>query len=64
MDRILNMILRQLIRHGVNFGIRKGADLLASRHAPEDEAQMKKKGAETARHARQMMRVGRRVTRL
>lgn len=64
MDRILSMIFRQLVRRGVDMGIKKGAEMMASRHSGADEADIQAQGKRTAKQARQMMRAGRRISRL
>lgn len=65
MNQIINMIVRMVVRRLVMFGITKGADVVAKRRAgtatltPEQRRQ----SGETAKRARQALRIGRRMGR-
>jgi hypothetical protein len=68
MDRIITMVINQVIRRFVNIGISKGIDLVAGKGKPAaqmttDEKAQARQGRETAKNARQMAKMARRLGR-
>ncbi|MGB3278484.1 MAG: hypothetical protein WBA92_04750 [Pseudorhodobacter sp.] len=68
MDRIITMVINQVIRRFVNIGISKGIDLVAGKGKPAaqmtaDEMAQSRQGRETAKNARQMVKMARRLGR-
>ncbi len=65
MNQIINIIIRQVVRRLVMFGITKGVDMAAKRRAGTTELtpEQKRKAGETSKRARQAMRITRRMGR-
>jgi hypothetical protein len=68
MDRIITMVINQVIRRFVNIGISKGIDLVAGKGKPAaqmtpEEKTQARQGHETAKNARQMAKMARRLGR-
>lgn len=67
-EQLINMIVRRVLRIGVDRGINAGIDAFARKGksreemTPEERAQAKK-GRQTAGSARRMLRMGRRIGR-
>lgn len=68
-NQIINMILRQVMRRFVNKGIDAGVNMAVRRRGagsdqdPEAARRQTAQGRETARRAKQAMRIGRRIGR-
>ena len=67
MNQIINMIMRILIRKGVNAGISKGADMLSRKKDVDPNSaagkQVRTDAQQTAKTAKQGMRMIRRIGR-
>jgi len=62
MDRMLMMIVRQVMNRLIRTGVNKGVDAMAKRGGKTDP-QAKLNGRKMARSARQLIRLGRRIGR-
>ena len=68
-NQIINMVMRLFLRKFISKGIDKGFDMAATRKKgpvpdPEAERLQKQQGSESAKRAKQAMRVGRRIGRM
>mgnify|MGYP003564325344 CR=1 FL=1 len=68
MDRIVNMIIRQVVSRAVGKGIDKGAEYMSARKSHDGKPaditpEQRKQVQRTSRNARQAMRVARRLGR-
>lgn len=68
MDRIVHMIIRQVVFRLVGKGIDKGAEYMSARQSPDGQArdispEQRAQAKRTSKNARQAMRVARRIGR-
>ena len=64
-ERIINMVIRQFVRRGVNATINKGSKMLSQRGGGEPVAPEQQQAADqTARQAKKAMRMARRLNRM
>ncbi len=69
-NQIINLVMRLFLRKAISKGIDKGFDMAARRRKPgqprdsEAERLEKQNGQESAKRAKQAMRVGRRIGRM
>lgn len=65
MNQIVNMIVRQVVRRLVMFGITKGVDVASKRRAGNVELtpEQKSKAGVTSKRAKQALRIARRMGR-
>lgn len=64
LDRIISMIMRQLINRGIRAGINKGADMMTPRGTTGDTPEGRAQSKQAAKRAQQTVRMGRRISRM